>query len=94
MSASARRTAFVQFAERHGYSSAEEPNADGDLDPHVEAFHGGFDAAAALSHDALAEALMKLRAFGYEADALEVEDRYGLRYVEPKPVVLFAEAVS
>jgi excisionase family DNA binding protein len=36
---------------------------------------------------ALADALHLLRAFAHEADAQEIEARYGLVYVEPRPEV-------
>jgi hypothetical protein len=36
---------------------------------------------------ALAEAFEKLGAFGYDADAKEIADRYGFVYLEPKPEV-------
>lgn len=37
--------------------------------------------------EALADALTALRAFGHEADAKEIEDRYGLVYIDAKPDV-------
>lgn len=40
--------------------------------------------------EALAEALMLLRAFGNQADAEDLERRYGLVYVEPTPKVTVA----
>ena len=43
--------------------------------------------------DALGEALEKLAAFGYRADADEIAERYGLVYVEPKPEVLLSLGV-
>lgn len=43
--------------------------------------------------NALAEALEKLCAFGYEADAKEVADRYSLVYIEPAPKVLLSSSV-
>jgi hypothetical protein len=43
--------------------------------------------------NALAEALEKLAAFGYRADADEVAQRYGLVYLEPKPEVRLSSDV-
>lgn len=42
---------------------------------------------ASRYYEALADALEALRAFGHEADAKEIEDRYSLVYVEPSPEV-------
>ena len=43
--------------------------------------------------DALGDALTLLHAFGNEADAKEVCDRYGLVYVEPRPEVRLSQSV-
>lgn len=43
--------------------------------------------------NALTDALTALRAFGNEADAKEIEDRYSLIYIDPKPEVRLSRDV-
>lgn len=84
--ADARKRAFEAWCEHHNYSA----EIDDPPSPHVEAFIGGFDSGAAVYHDALGWALHRLRAFGYEEDAKEIEDQHGIVYVAPVPKVLHA----
>ncbi len=45
---------------------------------------------AHVYQDALAEALMMLRGLGYESDAVDIERRFGLVYLEPRARVALA----
>lgn len=63
---------------------------DLDLDAVRRAVGNG--ALTAPYQDALADALQLLRAFDHEADAQEIEQRYGLVYVEPRARVRTADS--